>query len=113
MPAIEKDRYFTILMDFEVEPDQQQALIDGIAEQVELYFRHDPAFVSISFHASEDGLRVVNYAQWRSRQAWAWAPTGPDAPASAAIRAVLDRCGGRRVGLDFFSVAGVVEAAAA
>jgi hypothetical protein len=30
--------------------------------------RHLPGFVSASIHASLDGTRVVNYAQWRSRE---------------------------------------------
>jgi quinol monooxygenase YgiN len=30
--------------------------------------RHRPGFVSVNIHASLDGTRVVNYAQWESRE---------------------------------------------
>lgn len=30
--------------------------------------RHLPGFVSANIHKSHDGRRVVNYAQWRSRE---------------------------------------------
>lgn len=28
---------------------------------------HQPGFISANFHKSYDGKRIVNYAQWRSR----------------------------------------------
>jgi Antibiotic biosynthesis monooxygenase len=53
---------------FTVEPDQQEPLIAGVAAQVECWARHRPGFVSSTFHASGDGERVVNHAQWRRRE---------------------------------------------
>lgn len=70
MPTIEADRFFTVLVEFEVDPDHQKELIDGIADQVEQHFQSYAGFISASFHASHDGRRVINYAQWRSKEAW-------------------------------------------
>ncbi len=39
-----------------------------LAEATEQVMRHRPGFVSANIHASLDGTRVVNYAQWRSRE---------------------------------------------
>lgn len=68
MPTIEEDKYYVVLVELEVEPKQQQDFIDAIGEQIERHIKHFPGFVSASFHASEDGKRVYNYAQWRSRE---------------------------------------------
>ncbi|WP_286197772.1 antibiotic biosynthesis monooxygenase [Bacillus sp. ISL-34] len=70
MPTINKNEYFTVIVEFEVEPQHQQALIEGIISKVEPHFKRYSGFVSASFHASEDGMRVVNYAQWHSKEAW-------------------------------------------
>jgi quinol monooxygenase YgiN len=52
---------------FTVEPDRQQQLIDLLDEATTQVIRHRPGFISANIHASLDGTRVVNYAQWRSR----------------------------------------------
>jgi hypothetical protein len=53
----------SLIVQFDVAPEQQQALIDGIAEEVECRFTGYDGLVSANFHASEDGRRVINYAQ--------------------------------------------------
>lgn len=32
--------------------------------------RHQPGFISATIHRSLDGVRVVNYAQWKSKEAF-------------------------------------------
>jgi hypothetical protein len=66
MPTINENQFFTVLVEWEVDPSQQQAFVDAIADLVEQHIENDTGFVSASFHASEDGQRVINYAQWRS-----------------------------------------------
>jgi quinol monooxygenase YgiN len=59
---------WTVMIRFTVEPQHQQALIDTIVEFVSSYVRHQRGFVSANLHRSLDGTRVINYAQWRSRE---------------------------------------------
>ncbi|MGL5795782.1 MAG: antibiotic biosynthesis monooxygenase family protein, partial [Waterburya sp.] len=52
-----------------VKPEQQQELIDTIKKflaTVEV----QPGFVSANLHKSLDGVKVANYAQWKSREAF-------------------------------------------
>ncbi|SFQ42450.1 Antibiotic biosynthesis monooxygenase [Salibacterium halotolerans] len=112
MPSIYENRFFTVMAVFEVAPQQQQELIDGIADQVEEHIKKFPGFVSASFHASDDGRKVVNYAQWHSKESWQKAPQAPNSDkAKAAIEGVIKRCEAKSVSGDSFSfrVARVVE----
>lgn len=102
---------FTVLIEFDVAPDQQHALIAGLADQIEARFRHFSGFVSASFHA-DDGRRVLNYAQWRSREAWREALAG-NSEVDAAVHEVIARCGARTLAVTPFRVARVVENVAA
>jgi quinol monooxygenase YgiN len=61
---------FTLINVFSVAPDRQQELADVLVEATEHTMRHLPGFVSANIHKSFDGRRVVNYAQWRSRDAF-------------------------------------------
>jgi quinol monooxygenase YgiN len=56
----------TLINVFDVEPANQEALVRLLNEGTEKVVRHRPGFVSVSVLASNDGTRVVNYAQWRS-----------------------------------------------
>jgi quinol monooxygenase YgiN len=56
----------TLINVFVVEPGRQQALLDLLIEGTETFFSKQPGFLAASFHKSKDGLRVVNYGQWRS-----------------------------------------------
>lgn len=58
----------TLINVFSVAPERQQELIDLLVEATEQTMRHLPGFVSANIHRSYDGRRVVNYAQWRSRE---------------------------------------------
>lgn len=55
---------------FTVKPEQQHELVDTIVSEVERWVRHRSGFVSSNFHLSQDGTRVVNYAQWTTQEAW-------------------------------------------
>ncbi len=57
----------TLINVFDVSPSRQQELVDLLVHATETVMKHRPGFVAANIHRSEDGIRVVNYAQWRSR----------------------------------------------
>lgn len=66
MPTIAtNNEVITVIIIFTVEPDRQQELIDAIADFIETV-KQQPGFVSASLHKSIDGVKVANYAQWRT-----------------------------------------------
>lgn len=69
MPTIApSDDVFTLVNVFSVPDDRQQHLADLLVDATEQTMQHLPGFVSANIHASSDGTRVVNYAQWQSRE---------------------------------------------
>ena len=68
MQASEKNRSFTQLIEFEIEPHQQPALVSALSRQTERLAQGYSGFLSASIQASDDGRRVLNYLQWRSRE---------------------------------------------
>jgi quinol monooxygenase YgiN len=60
----------TLINVFTVEPAHQRELVDLLNRATEDVMRHQPGFVTANIHASEDGTRVVNYAQWESAAAF-------------------------------------------
>ena len=68
MTTLAKDnRVVTLINVFTVAPERQQQLVDLLMHATEITMRHVPGFVSAHIHKSLDGTRVVNDAQWRSR----------------------------------------------
>lgn len=63
-----KNDLITVIVIFSVAPEQQQELIDNIVEFVETSVKLQPGFISASIHKSLDGVRVMNYAQWKSQK---------------------------------------------
>lgn len=59
---------FTLINVFHVEPKNQQELVDLLIETTEETMRNLPGFISANIHRSFDGKRVVNYAQWESKE---------------------------------------------
>jgi len=57
----------TLINVFETKPEQQQELIDHWIRFVE-EVRGAPGLIGTALHRSTDGTRVVNYAQWRSKE---------------------------------------------
>ena len=70
---------FTLINVFSVAPDRQQELATLLIEATERTMRHQPGFISANIHTSLDGRHVVNYAQWRSRDAFEAMLRSPDA----------------------------------
>jgi len=69
MQAPEKNRSFTQLIEFEIEPHQQSALVSALSLQTERLAQRYSGFLSASIQASDDGRRVLNYLQWQTREA--------------------------------------------
>ncbi|WP_339495698.1 MULTISPECIES: antibiotic biosynthesis monooxygenase [unclassified Pseudomonas] len=69
MQASAKNRSFTQLIEFEIEPRQQTALVLALSVQTERLALRYEGFVSASVQASDDGRRVLSFLQWQSREA--------------------------------------------
>jgi len=68
--TIDPDAKVTTLINvFTVAPDKQRDLVDVLTRATERVIRHFPGFISANIHASTDGERVVNYAQWETEGA--------------------------------------------
>jgi quinol monooxygenase YgiN len=63
-----KDGYLTFINTFTVEPDNSELLVQALRKATEEIFRHQPGFISANLHLSRDKRRVLNYAQWRSKE---------------------------------------------
>jgi quinol monooxygenase YgiN len=61
--------HVTLINVFTVIPERQRELTDLLIEATEQVIQHLPGFISANIHASTDGTRVVNYAQWESAEA--------------------------------------------
>lgn len=71
----------TLINVFTVESEDQQRLVELLVEATESIMNGLPGFVSANIHRSLDGTRVVNYAQWRSREAFEAMLGNPEAAA--------------------------------
>ncbi|WP_285420541.1 antibiotic biosynthesis monooxygenase [Pseudomonas sp. efr-133-TYG-5] len=69
MHASAQNRSFSQLIEFEIEPRQQSALVSALALHSEHLAQRYPGFLSASVQASDDGRRVLSFLQWRSREA--------------------------------------------
>lgn len=58
----------TLINVYEVEPKKQAALAKALSESTENTIRHQPGFMSVCIHCSLDGKKIVNYAQWASKE---------------------------------------------
>ncbi|MFD0265448.1 antibiotic biosynthesis monooxygenase family protein [Streptomyces sp. NPDC127106] len=56
----------TLINVFTVAPERQQELIALLTHATEETMKHQPGFICANFHASQDGERVINYAQWET-----------------------------------------------
>ncbi|EFH85796.1 putative quinol monooxygenase [Ktedonobacter racemifer] len=59
----------TTINTFTFEPENQQRGLELLIEIARMLRMEVPGFVSANFHASVDGTRVVNYAQYSSHEA--------------------------------------------
>ncbi|MFB7493706.1 antibiotic biosynthesis monooxygenase family protein [Streptomyces sp. NPDC056161] len=69
----------TLINIFTVSPDRQDELVELLARATEETMRHQPGFIRANFHASKDGLRVINYAQWESEEHYRAMLANPEA----------------------------------
>ncbi|GAA3436713.1 antibiotic biosynthesis monooxygenase family protein [Kutzneria kofuensis] len=60
----------TLINIFTVRPERQAELVELLARATEEVMAGLPGFVSANIHASTDGVRVVNYAQWTDAAAF-------------------------------------------
>jgi quinol monooxygenase YgiN len=79
----------TLINVFDVDPAKQLELVALLTEGTEKVLRHRPGFISVSLLASNDGTRVVNYAQWRSYDDVKASIADPDVQAYARMAAEL------------------------
>ena len=71
MTSIYKDsNIITLINIFTVDPQNQQKLVDMLVETTEHVMNIQEGFISANIHKSLDGTKVVNYAQWKSRDAF-------------------------------------------
>jgi quinol monooxygenase YgiN len=56
----------TLINVFNVDPENQQKLVELLKEGTESLMSKMTGYISASFHISKDGRRVINYSQWRS-----------------------------------------------
>jgi C-6 monooxygenase len=68
-------------------PEQQRQLIDMLVRDVEEWVRFCPGFISANYHASGDGTRVLNYAQWTDEAAYR--ASFRDNPRSGVLREAI------------------------
>lgn len=81
----------TLINVFVVGPERQKELVDLLVHATEVTMQHLPGFISASIHQSHDGRRVVNYAQWRSREDFEKMLANPEAqPHMARAAAMAD-----------------------
>ncbi|MBA2305562.1 MAG: antibiotic biosynthesis monooxygenase [Acidobacteria bacterium] len=69
MTTIAKDpRVLTLVNVFTVKAENQQELVQLLIDATEQTMRHLPGFISANIHRSFDGTKVINYAQWQSKE---------------------------------------------
>ena len=73
--------YLTFMNTFTVEPERAEALIQALKRSTEETFRSKKGFISVSLHMSRDRKRVVNYAQWQSKEDYVAAFKTPEVQA--------------------------------
>jgi quinol monooxygenase YgiN len=63
-------KVITLVNVFTVEPNNQQRLVDLLIEATKKVMSQQEGFISANLHKSLDGTKVVNYAQWKSKEAF-------------------------------------------
>ena len=82
MPSISKENKVIALINvFTVEPANQQKVVDVLVRATETTMKNFTGFISATIHKSVDGVRVANYAQWRSQQDFEAMRNNPEAQA--------------------------------
>ena len=69
--------YFTTMNTYTVSPERAEEVLDYLVRSAAETVRYVPGFVSMNFHVSLDRTQIVNYGQWKSREAMAAARENP------------------------------------
>ena len=69
--------YITTMNTYTVTPDRVEQVLAYLVRSANETVRHVPGFVSMNFHVSLDRTQIVNYGQWKSREAMAAARENP------------------------------------
>jgi quinol monooxygenase YgiN len=84
-----KDGYLSFINTFTVEPDDAERLLQALRDATEEIFRRQPGFISANLHISRDRRRVLNYAQWRSKEDYVAMSKQPKVQAHMKLVAAL------------------------
>ena len=69
MTTIREDDFSVALINtFFLKPEKEEELVEVLTKATDEVMRHQPGFISANLHVSLDKTRVVNYAQWRSKE---------------------------------------------
>ncbi|MFJ3092847.1 putative quinol monooxygenase [Streptomyces hydrogenans] len=69
----------TLINVFTVPPERRRELLALLARATETTMKHRPGFLCADFHASRDGRRVINYAQWETEDHYRAMRADPEA----------------------------------
>jgi quinol monooxygenase YgiN len=69
--------YITTMNTYTVAPDRSEEVLEYLVRSAVETVRHVPGFVSMNFHVSLDRTQIVNYGQWKSREAMVAARENP------------------------------------
>jgi quinol monooxygenase YgiN len=67
----------TIINTYVVAPERAEELVDFLVRSTLTTLRYVPGFISANLHVNFERTQVVNYAQWKSREAIAAARENP------------------------------------
>ena len=69
--------YVTTMNTYTVAPERTEEVLDYLVRSATETVRYVPGFVSMNFHVSLDRTQIVNYGQWKSREAMVAARENP------------------------------------
>jgi quinol monooxygenase YgiN len=69
--------YVTTMNGYTVAPERSEQVLEYLVRSAVETVRHVPGFVSMNFHVSLDRTQIVNYGQWKSREAMVAARENP------------------------------------
>jgi quinol monooxygenase YgiN len=70
--------YITTMNTYTVAPERVEEVLEYLVRSATETVRYVPGFVSMNFHVSLDRTQIVNYGQWKSREAMAAARENPN-----------------------------------
>ena len=86
---------------------QQDKLIEAVASETQDWVSSSPGFMAAALHKSEDGERVINHAQWRTRADW---KRFTEDDRSSRLRNAIKASGAKLQSSRNFELARIVEA---